>query len=101
MVRQRRSLALDTRSPRAFTDALDTSETDMAGRRVDFLGVPCRRAVPPAVVRRAEMRSALEHPARDFHSRRRIDARIGIGIAGIARNAAGLGGRFRMAHGPK
>lgn len=72
----------------------------MAGRRVDFLGVPRRRAVPPAVVRRAEMRSTLEHPARNFHARRRIDTRIGIGIAGIARNAARLGGRFRVAHGP-
>src|SRR5215469_15531427 len=43
----------------------DAAETDVAGRGIDGLGVPCRRAVAAAVVGRAQMRAALQYLARD------------------------------------
>ena len=49
--------------PRSGAD--DAAETDVAGRGVDRLPLSCGRSVPQAVVRRAQVRSALRHPPRD------------------------------------
>src|SRR3954447_17027177 len=43
----------------------DAPEADVGGRRVDGLGMPRRRPIATAVVRRAQMRAALQYPARD------------------------------------
>ena len=43
----------------------DPSETDMAGRRIDRLGMTRRRPIAAAIVRRAEMRAALQDLARN------------------------------------
>ena len=64
----------------------------MAGRGVDILGMARRRAVAPAVVRRTEVRAALEHLARDAGPRlARIVAALGPGAARVRGHAAGLG----------
>ena len=64
----------------------------MAGRGVDVLGMARRRAVAPAVVRRTEVRAALEHLARDAGARlARIVAALGPGAARVRGDAAGLG----------
>ena len=51
------------RSPLA--DVRDTAETDMAGGGVLGLRRASRRPVAVAVLRRAEMRAAFDHPSRD------------------------------------
>ena len=43
----------------------DAAEADMAGRGVDRLGVARGRAIAAAIVRRAQMRAALQHLARN------------------------------------
>ena len=63
----------------------------MAGRGIDRLGMARRRPVAAAVVRRAEMRAALEHLARNFDvGLAGIVARVLAAAARIFRNAAGL-----------
>src|SRR5690242_1616378 len=73
----------------------------MARRGVDGLGVPRGRAIAAAIIRRAEMRAALQHLARDAD----------LGLAGViaplrapatrvVRNAAGLRGIGLMPGGP-
>ena len=44
----------------------DAAKSEMTGRGIDRLGVPRRRPVTAAIVRRAQMRAALDHLARDF-----------------------------------
>ena len=48
----------------------DAAEADVAGRRVDRLELARGRPVAQAVVRRAQVRAALDHPARDVLARR-------------------------------
>ena len=70
----------------------DTSETQMACRRVHILRMTRRRAVSPAVVWRAQMRTALDDLARYFCSwPARIIAVLLACTARVLRNAAGLG----------
>jgi len=45
--------------------AFHATKADVAGPAVDHLRMPRRRAVAPAVVRRAEMGAALDYLARD------------------------------------
>src|SRR5215469_6928207 len=64
----------------------------MAGRGVYWFGVPRGRAIAAAVVRRAQMRAAFQHLARDPDvGLARIVARGLKAAARILRNAAGLG----------
>ena len=49
-------------------------EPEVAGRGVDRLRHPGRRPVAAAVVRRAQVRAALHHPARDAGRVARVDA---------------------------
>src|SRR5262245_25695875 len=51
-----------------------TAESDMARRSVDRMGVARGGAVTPAIARRAQMRAALQHLARDAAGIARIDA---------------------------
>ncbi len=63
----------------------------MAGRGVDRLGVPRRRAIAAAIIRRAKMRSALNHLARDLDlGLARIVAVFRTRTARIDRHAARL-----------
>src|SRR5258705_11447471 len=68
----------------------------MAGGRIDRLCMAGGRAVAAAVVRRAEMRPAFEHLARDSDLRLAgVVARLLRPAAWIFRNAARLRGRVR------
>src|SRR4051812_23648984 len=68
----------------------DTAEADMAHPGVDRLRVPCGRAIAAAVARRAEVRSALDHLARNAAYRiPRIDTAGLCPTAGIGWNATG------------
>ena len=61
----------------------------MARRRVDRLGKPRRRSIPAAVIRRAEMRAALDHFAGNPDLRlSRIEAVRLVAAARIVRGAA-------------
>src|SRR5690349_21204596 len=44
----------------------DAAKSDMAGRRIDRLGMACGGAIAPAVVGRAEVRAALQDLAGNF-----------------------------------
>src|SRR5215831_8027651 len=69
----------------------DTAEANMAHAGVDRLGVPRRRAIAPAVIRRAKMRAAFDDFARYAHGRTAFVVAAGLGpAAGILRDAAGL-----------
>src|SRR5262245_17671721 len=75
----------------------DAAEADMAGRRVNRLGEARGRPVAPAVVRRAQMRSAFQHLARNPDRRLAgVVAVLGARAPWIARDAAGLRGIRRM-----
>src|SRR6516162_2662072 len=64
----------------------------MAGASVDHLRMPGRRTVPSAVVRRTEIRAALDHLARDTDAGlRRV---VAEGLQAAFDRAAGA---FRMA----
>src|SRR5215472_5529176 len=67
----------------------DTAEANMAHAGVDRLGVPRRRAIAPAVIRRAKMRAAFDDFARYAHGRTAFVVAAGP-AAGILRDAAGL-----------
>src|SRR5215204_6343929 len=65
----------------------------MAGRSVDRLGMTRRRAVAAAVIRRAEMRAALQDLARYQNlGLARVVARVRRAAARVRRDAAGFGG---------
>lgn len=69
----------------------DAAKADMAGRGAFRLGMSGGRAVTPAIVRRAKMRTALQDPAADANFRLpRIVARLRIAAARVARDAAGM-----------
>src|SRR4051812_12829469 len=50
---------------RARPSSRDAAKADVTGRGVDRLALPCSGAVAQAVVRRTEMRAALDHLARE------------------------------------
>src|SRR5688572_3218666 len=52
------------RAQRSFAAPYDAAKSKMAGRGIDRLGMPRRRPVAAAVVRRAQMRAALDDLAR-------------------------------------
>src|SRR5258708_1328993 len=55
---------------------LHAAETDMARRSIDRFGMARRRAIAPAIVRRAQMRAALQYFAGNLDVRqRRVVAR--------------------------
>src|SRR6478735_6882679 len=63
----------------------------MAGRRIDGFGVARRGAIAAAIVRRTEMRAALEHLARNADVRLAgIEASAFRATAWVQRDAAGL-----------
>ena len=63
----------------------------MAGRRVDRLGMARGRSIAAAIIRRAEMRAALDHLARNPDvGLARVVAVLLAPAARILRNAAGL-----------
>ena len=69
--------------------ALDAAKSDMTCRRVLRLGMSGGGTIAPAVVRRAEVGSALEHAPGDpdvWHPR--IIAGVGVASAGIDGDAA-------------
>ena len=67
----------------------DTAKTQMASRSVNRLRHARRRAVTTAIVRRAQIRAALHHLARNFNVRRgRIEALVALCAARIDAAAA-------------
>src|SRR5262245_64221738 len=69
----------------------DAAEADVTRGGVHGFGEARRRPISPAIVRRAQMRAALEHLARDGDLRRaRIATVFGAAAARVARNAARL-----------
>src|SRR3954451_20534272 len=84
-----------SRTPRRSGAPQDAAEANVAGRGVDRLALSGRRPVTQTIVRGAQMRPALGHPARDPTSRliRSVAIRRGRRHTRIARRAAGvLGG---------
>src|SRR5690606_13039556 len=78
------------------------AEADMAGRGIDRLRMTRGGAVAPAVIRRAQMRAALENLARDRGpGLGEIMAAYGRELAGILRDAAGFGRIGSVAAGPE
>ena len=64
----------------------------MTGRGIDLLGMARGGAVAPAIIRRAQMRAALDDLARDFDvGLTGIVAAALTGTARVFRNAAGFG----------
>src|SRR5215469_769713 len=87
MLRRLRVLSLILVLPRPD----DAAKADMAHRGVDRLCVAGCRAIPPAVIRRAEMRAALQYLARDRDFRLSgIKARLAYAAARVLRDAAGF-----------
>src|SRR5579862_5298941 len=69
----------------------DAAESEVARRRIDVLGMTRRRPVAAAVVRRAQMRAALDDLARDLAVGLARIVALGLAPAArIFRNAAGL-----------
>src|SRR5215472_9720692 len=69
----------------------NAAEADMARRGVHRLRMTCCRAVTTAVIRRAQMRAALQHFARNpYFGLARVIARILAAAARVDRDAAGL-----------
>src|SRR5690242_17305932 len=72
----------------------------MARRGVDRLGVPRGRSIAAAIIRRAEMRAALQDLARNLDRRlARIVAGVLAPAARVLRDAAGLFGVGLMPRG--
>lgn len=70
-------------------DSLDASEANVAGGRVFWFRMAGGGTVAPAVVRRAKMRSAFQHPPWNSYFRlAEIEACLSIAASGIPRNAA-------------
>ena len=67
----RRSATVPTTTPVTCSEPGDAAEAEMAGRGVDRLGLPRRGAITQAVVRSAEVRSALDHLRRGLTNLRR------------------------------
>src|SRR5262245_31533264 len=87
-------LSNPTRCARGTDDA---AEAKVAGRRIDRLRETRGRPVSPAVVRRAQMRSALDHFSRDANAWvARIVACFLVAASGVLGNAAGLVRFVRM-----
>jgi hypothetical protein len=61
----------------------DAPKSDVAGRRVDRLHMARGRAVAAAIIRRAEMRAALDHLSRNFD----------LGLGGVIARVLGRGAR--------
>src|SRR5215470_10759638 len=79
------------RGPPPLAQPDDAAEPDVTGRRVDRLRQPCRRTVAITIIVGAEMRSALEHFARDSNGAlARIEAVTLVAAARIHRNATRL-----------
>src|SRR5215831_11317864 len=77
----------------------DTTESKVAGGSVDRLGVARRRAVAPAIVRRAQVRAALDDLARNPDVRQAgIAACILAAAARIFRNAARFADHQSLVH---
>ena len=70
----------------------DAAEPQVGGCRVDRLGHPGGRAVPPAVVGGAQVRAALHHPSRDRGGVAGVDASLLRSAARVGDAAAGMGG---------
>src|SRR5207253_9886988 len=78
----------------------DAAEAEVRGRGVDRLALAGGRAVAQAVVRGAQVRAALDHPARDGRPRlagdqavgRRGDPRVAGGAAGVLNPLGRAGG---------
>src|SRR3954454_13768442 len=69
----------------------DTAEAEMTCRCVDLLGVASCRPIASAVVRRAQVRAALDDLARDPDVRRgRLVAAVLAPAARVLRDAAGF-----------
>src|SRR5215203_1061502 len=69
----------------------DAAEAEMTCRCVDLLGMARRRPIASAVVRRAEVRAALDDLARDPDVRRgRVVAAVLAPAARVLRDAAGF-----------
>src|SRR6187399_972787 len=66
----------------------DAPEPDVAGGGVDRLRHPRGGAVAQAIVRRAQVRSALHHPPRDANLIARVDAAIAIAAARVVERTA-------------
>src|SRR5690348_3578758 len=77
----------------------NTPEADMAGRRVDRLGMTRGGPIPPAIVGGAEMRATFQHLARDVETVARVRALLFRAAARVLRHTAGLGHVSRMAGG--
>src|SRR6266699_4149449 len=78
-------------------DMDNTPEADMARRRINRLGNTCRRAIPQAVIRRAEERPAFEHLSWDAELRLcRINTLLSCPPSRIDRDAARPGRVFWM-----
>src|SRR6476620_9204278 len=74
-----------------FLLSLDATEPNVTGRCVDWLGMARRRPVAAAIIGRAQMRSALEHLARDLDvGRARVVALVFATAARVFRDTAGL-----------
>src|ERR1022692_395750 len=69
--------------------ARHAAEPDMRRRRLDRLPLPGGRPVAEAVVRRAEKRAALHHPARDVGVRTLHVVAVGSGDLRVTGQAAG------------
>jgi hypothetical protein len=93
---QRRALDCSTSFVSAFgyrRQSHYAAEPDMAGRGIDRLGVPRGRAVSAAIVRRAEVRAALEDRERNLDvGEARVVACVLTAAAGIFGDAAGFCG---------
>src|SRR5215207_9442621 len=69
----------------------DAAEAEMTCRCVDLLGVASRRSIASAVVRRAQVRAALDDLARDPDvCRGRVVAAVLASAAWVLRDAAGF-----------
>jgi hypothetical protein len=89
------------RLPNAERRPHHAAEADMAGRSIDRLAMPRRRAIPAAAIRRAEVRAALQHLSRNPDVRQaRVVACLLVAATRISRNAAGLRRLGRMPRRP-
>src|SRR4051794_32176281 len=69
----------------------DATKSEVTGGSVDLFGVPCRRPVATAIVRRAQIRSALDDSSRESDvGLAGVEASVLTATARIFRNTAGL-----------
>ena len=85
-------------APSRSEGADDAAEPEVRHRGVDHLRLARRRPVAQAVVGRAEVRAALDHPARDaLAGLTGVVALVGRGDARVRRDAAGALDLVRVA----